>query len=110
MNKTGNNITQVLPSGAKDTDGYAIQNGVSYRVFVMAVANNSANNALSSASNMISLLSNNVGAVSNLNASDVSDYGNGRDLLSLSIKLWMSQILITIGLWLYQQQITITLV
>ncbi|WP_341302356.1 copper amine oxidase N-terminal domain-containing protein [Lysinibacillus sp. FSL H8-0500] len=80
VNKTGNNITQVLSTGAKDTDGYAIQNGISYRVFVMAVANNSANNVLSSASNMISLLNNNVGAVSNLNASDVSDYGNGRDL------------------------------
>jgi len=81
VNKTGNNITQALSSGARDTDGYAIQNGVSYRVFVMAVANNSANNVLSSASNAISLLSNNVGAVSNINTSDVSDYNNGRDLL-----------------------------
>lgn len=60
VNKTGNNITQVLSAGAKDTDGYAIQNGVSYRVFIMAVTNNSANNVLSPASNMISLLSNNV--------------------------------------------------
>ena len=64
----------------KDTDGYAIQNGVSYRVFIMAVTNNSANNVLSPASNMISLLSNNVGAVSNIIASDVNDNGNGRDL------------------------------
>ncbi len=80
VNKTGNNITQVLSAGAKDTDGYAIQNGVSYRVFIMAVTNNSANNVLSPASNMISLLSNNVGAVSNIIASDVSDNGNGRDL------------------------------
>jgi len=80
VNKTGSNITQVLSAGAKDTDGYAIQNGVSYRVFIMAVTNNSANNVLSSASNMISLLSNNVGAVSNIIASDMSDYGNGRDL------------------------------
>nr|WP_230875070.1 copper amine oxidase N-terminal domain-containing protein [Lysinibacillus cavernae] len=80
VNKTGYNITQVLSSGARDTDGYAIQNGVSYRVFVMAVANNSANNTLSSASNTITLFSSNAGAVSNLNASDVSDYGNGRDL------------------------------
>ena len=80
VNKTGYNITQVLSSGARDTDGYPIQNGVSYRVFVMAVANNSANNVLSSASNTITLFSSNAGAVSNLNASDVSDYGNGRDL------------------------------
>jgi len=80
VNKTGYNITQVLSSGARDTDGYAIQNGVSYRVFVMAVATNSGNNVLSSASNAITLYSSNVGAVSNLYASDVNDYGNGRDL------------------------------
>ncbi|MFF2793281.1 stalk domain-containing protein [Lysinibacillus xylanilyticus] len=80
VNKTGYNITQVLSSGARDTDGYAIQNGVSYRVFVMAVSTNSGNNVLSSASNAITLYSSNVGAVSNLYASDVNDYGNGRDL------------------------------
>ncbi|MGE7688775.1 stalk domain-containing protein [Lysinibacillus sp. NPDC097214] len=80
VNKSGYNITQVLSSGARDTDGYAIQNGVSYRIFVMAVATNSGNNVLSSASNAITLYSSNVGAVSNLYASDVNDYGNGRDL------------------------------
>jgi len=80
VNKTGYNITQVLSSGARDTDGFPIQNGVSYRVFVMAVTNNSANNTLSSASNTITLYSSNAGAVSNLYANDVSDYGNGRDL------------------------------
>lgn len=80
VNKTGYNITQILSSGARDTDGYNIQNGVSYRVFVMAVAKNSGNNVLSSASNAITLYSNNVGTVSNLYASDVNDYGDGRDL------------------------------
>ncbi|KMY32978.1 hypothetical protein ACZ11_12940 [Lysinibacillus xylanilyticus] len=80
VNKTGYNITQVLSSGARDTDGYAIQNGVSYRVFVMAVATNSGNNVLSSASNAITLYSSNVGAVSNLYTNDVNDYGDGRDL------------------------------
>jgi len=75
VNKTGYNITQVLSSGARDTDGNTIQNGVSYRVFVMAVAKNSGNNVLSSASNAITLYSNNVGTVSNLYASDVNDYG-----------------------------------
>ncbi|QPQ31637.1 copper amine oxidase N-terminal domain-containing protein [Lysinibacillus sp. JNUCC 51] len=80
VNKTGYNITQVLSSGTRDTDGYAIQNGVSYRIFVMAVATNSGNNVLSSASNAITLYSSNVGAVSNLNASDLYDYGDGRDL------------------------------
>ncbi|MGE7946557.1 stalk domain-containing protein [Lysinibacillus sp. NPDC093688] len=80
VNKSGYNITQVLSSGARDTDGYAIQNGVSYRIFVMAVATNSGNNVLSSASNAITLYSSNVGAVSNLYANDVNDYGDGRDL------------------------------
>lgn len=80
VNKTGYNISQVLSTGARDTDGSLLQNGVNYRVFVMAIGNSQANNVLSSASNTITLFSNNVGAVSNLTANDVSDYNNGRDL------------------------------
>ena len=80
VNKTGYNLTQVLSSGVRDTDGYAIQNGVSYRVFVMAVAKNSGDNVLSSVSNAITLSNNNIGTISNLYTSDVSDNNNGRDL------------------------------
>lgn len=84
VNKTGNNITQTLSSGARDVDGAAIRSGVYYRVFVMSVAtgNNSGNNKLSSPSSDIILYNNNayVGSISNLYVSDVSDYNDGRDL------------------------------
>lgn len=82
--KTGYNQNPNLNSSSRDVDGALIRNGVSYRIFVMAVGNgsNAGNNALSSVSNAITLLNNySVGAVSNLYASDVNDYNDGRDLL-----------------------------
>lgn len=83
VNKTGYNISQVLSSGARDIDGVTVRNGVSYRVFVMAIGsgNNAGSNELSSASQAITLLNSyNVGTVSSLYVSDVNDYGDGRDL------------------------------
>lgn len=83
VNKTGNNITHTLSSGARDVDGATIRSGVYYRVFVMAVGtgNNSGNNSLSSVSSDIILNNNtNVGTISNLSVSDVSDNNDGRDL------------------------------
>ncbi|GIO56062.1 copper amine oxidase N-terminal domain-containing protein [Paenibacillus cineris] len=83
VGKTGYNISQVLSSGARDVDGSLIANGVVYRVFVMAVGTGSysGSNALSSASSSIVLYGNgNVDAASNVNVSDISDYGDGRDL------------------------------
>lgn len=83
-NKDGYNFNKNLPSGARDVDGATIRNGVSYRVFVMAVGNGAyaGNNALSSPSYAITLLNNySVGTISNLSVSDVSDYNDGRDLL-----------------------------
>lgn len=78
VSKTGNNITQILSSGARDVDGALVKTGVSYRVFVMAIDNsNTANNVLSSVSSAITL--SNIG-VSNLTVSDVSNYNDGRDL------------------------------
>jgi len=78
VSKTGNNITQILSSGSKDTDGALLKTGVSYRVFVMAMDNsNAANNVLSSVSSAITLT--NIG-VSNITVSDVSNYNDGRDL------------------------------
>ncbi|WP_019910923.1 copper amine oxidase N-terminal domain-containing protein [Paenibacillus sp. HW567] len=79
VNKMGANITQILSSGARDVDGALIKTGVSYRVFVMGVdsASNAANNLLSAASSAITLSSVNI---TNLSVSDVSDYGDGRDL------------------------------
>ncbi|AWV35746.1 copper amine oxidase [Paenibacillus odorifer] len=79
VNKTGSNITQILSSGARDVEGALIKTGVGYRVFVMGVdsGSNTANNLLSAASTAITLSSVNV---SNLSVSDVSDFGDGRDL------------------------------
>lgn len=78
VSKTGNNLTQILSSGARDVDGALVKTGVSYRVFVMAMDNsNAANNVLSSVSSAITL--SNIGG-SNLTVSDVSNYNDGRDL------------------------------
>ncbi|WP_234405492.1 copper amine oxidase N-terminal domain-containing protein [Paenibacillus sp. IHBB 10380] len=81
VNKTGYNLSQVLPSNARDIYGSLIRNGESYRVFVLSVGNGSSGNALSSASSAITLTYNsNVKAVTNLSVSDVNDYNDGRDL------------------------------
>ncbi|MBE9916253.1 copper amine oxidase N-terminal domain-containing protein [Paenibacillus donghaensis] len=95
VSKTGYNINQTLSYGARDVDGDYIRNGVSYRVFVMAVGTGSYSGsyALSGSSSSI-VLYNGVGngngngngngsyvyAATNVSASDVSDYGDGRDM------------------------------
>lgn len=84
VNKTGNNISQVLASNARDVNGATIYNGVSYRVFVLALGTGSysGTNTLSAASSALTLLSNNnVNPVTNVSVSDVSDYNDGRDML-----------------------------
>ena len=82
VSKNGYTLSTVLNSGARDVDGATIRNGVSYRVFVLSVASSGYNlsNALSYYSSPITLSYNAVGSISNLNAADVSDYGDGRDL------------------------------
>ncbi|AOZ92595.1 hypothetical protein PNBC_16790 [Paenibacillus crassostreae] len=81
--KTGNNISQILGSSARDVDGAIIKNGVIYRVFVLSVGSGSyaRSNVLSSYSSAITL-SNNTGinGISNLLVSDVNNYNDGRDL------------------------------
>lgn len=78
ISKTGSNITQILSSGTKDTDGALIRNGVSYRVFVMAVdSSNTASSLLSAASSVLTL---STAGISNLSVSDINDYNDGRDL------------------------------
>ncbi|MFD0710419.1 copper amine oxidase N-terminal domain-containing protein [Paenibacillus sp. GCM10027626] len=84
VNKTGSNITTTLSSSASDVNGSTIRNGVSYRVFVMAVSNTGQNNnnLLSDYSNEITLSDNTGRAVAtNVQAADVSDYNDGRDML-----------------------------
>jgi hypothetical protein len=82
VSKTGSNINQILPATARDVNGALIQNGVSYRVFVLSVGsgNSSGTNALSSYSSAITLSNIKVAVISNLSFNDVSDYGNGNDL------------------------------
>lgn len=84
INKGGNSyVTQALSSGARDVDGAAIRNGVSYRVFVLSVGSGSyaGNNALTGPSSAITLSNNyNIGAISGLDVQDVNDNNDGRDL------------------------------
>ncbi|MGF7048941.1 hypothetical protein J2T13_003449 [Paenibacillus sp. DS2015] len=82
FNKTGSNISQILASNARDVDGSSIQNGVSYKVFVLAVGTGSysGTNTLSAASSAITLSNNGNVTVTNISVSDVNDYGDGRDL------------------------------
>ncbi|NGZ77311.1 copper amine oxidase N-terminal domain-containing protein [Saccharibacillus alkalitolerans] len=72
-----------LTSQSRDTAGNPIQNGVPYTVFVMGVSssNTAANNTLSAASASVTLATSGSDvSASNVAASDVSDYGDGRDL------------------------------
>lgn len=82
VSKTGYAQSLVLGSGARDVDGSAIRNGVSYRVFVLSVASNNynLNNALSSYSSAITLSGNTIAPASNVTATDIGDQGDGRDL------------------------------
>ncbi|RXZ78485.1 copper amine oxidase N-terminal domain-containing protein [Paenibacillaceae bacterium] len=86
VNKTnsGYGITTSLNSSARDTSGELIRKGVSYNVFVMSVSNNTNSkvNRLSSASSSITLTDNSpITAPVITKVEDVSDFGDGRDLL-----------------------------
>jgi len=80
--KNGSNISLPLNTDSRDVDGALIRSGVNYKVFVLSVGASTAyGNALSTASSTIKLNNNGaVTAVTNVTASDVSDYGDGRDL------------------------------
>lgn len=83
VSKTGANISTTLPSTARDVNGYQIRNGSAYRVFVLSVggAANYNLNSLSAASGAITLTENfKIAAVTNIKVSDISDFGDGRDL------------------------------
>lgn len=82
VSKTGRNIDQILSSSARDVDGAAIRNGVSYKVFVLSVSNNSNNaNMLSVPSAEIVLISNSsVSPVWNVAANITGNSGTARDI------------------------------
>ncbi|OWA35430.1 hypothetical protein B9G55_12370 [Saccharibacillus sp. O16] len=72
-----------LTSASRDTSGELIRSGVPYTVFVMAnsSSNVATNNALSVASSSLTLsMSGSDVSATNIAASDVNDYGDGRDL------------------------------
>ncbi len=82
VSKTGSDREVTLSSSLKDNNGDNIKNDVSYRVFVMSRGTGSYSNSLSSASSTITLTSSSktVGSTNGVSVSDVSDYGDGRDL------------------------------
>lgn len=82
VNKTGGNLSVTLPN-AYDTSGSKVQEGVSYRVFVVSVSNsgNATQNALSSYSSLITLSKTAVlTAPTSITAKDIGDNGNGSDI------------------------------
>lgn len=82
VNKTGGNLSVTLPN-AYDTSGSKVQEGVSYRVFVVSVSNsgNASQNALSSYSSLITLSKTAVlTAPTSITAKDIGDNGNGSDI------------------------------
>ncbi len=82
VNKTGGNLSVTLPN-AYDTSGSKVQEGVSYRVFVVSVSNsgNASQNAISSYSALITLSKTAVlTAPTSITAKDIGDNGNGSDI------------------------------
>ncbi|WP_172253337.1 copper amine oxidase N-terminal domain-containing protein [Saccharibacillus deserti] len=72
-----------LTGQSRDTSGSLLQNGVPYTAFVMGVSasNTPANNTLSAGSASVTLATSGSDvSASNVTVSDVSDYGDGRDL------------------------------
>lgn len=72
-----------LTAQSRDTAGNPLQNGVPYTTFVMGVSasNTAANNTLSGGSASVTLATSGSDvSASNVALSDVSDYGDGRDL------------------------------
>lgn len=86
-NKTGSNITTTFNSNSRDIDGDLISNDITYRVFILSLADGviATENALSTPSTDIKLTAAVVVEISadpatNLTAQDVADNGNGADL------------------------------
>lgn len=78
---TGTDPSTVLSSGAKDVDGDLIRNGQSYVAYVLAVGKGNISNVLSTKSSQATLTNGqSVSVATNVVMSDVSDYGDGRDL------------------------------
>ncbi len=78
---SGSDQTLTLTSGSRDVDNDLIRDNQSYKAYVLAVSKTGGTYALSSASPSLTLTNtNSVNGATNVKASDVSDYGDGRDL------------------------------
>lgn len=78
---SGSDQTLTLTSSSRDVDNDLIRDNQSYKAYVLAVSNTGGTYALSSASPSLTLTNtNSVNGATNVKASDVSDYGDGRDL------------------------------
>lgn len=75
-------LSSTLNSTTRDTSGEYIKNGVSYTVFVLSVANGTnAISQLSSGSSALTLTASAIAAPAITKVEDVSNYGDGRDLM-----------------------------
>nr|WP_251035797.1 copper amine oxidase N-terminal domain-containing protein [Paenibacillus sp. ISL-20] len=78
---SGSDQTLTLTSSSRDVDNDLIRDNQSYKAYVLAVSSTGGTYALSSASPSLTLTNtNSVNGATNVKASDVSDYGDGRDL------------------------------
>lgn len=78
---TGGDLTQTLSSTTRDSDNELIRDNQAYKAYVLAVGKSGGDFALSAASPSLTLTNTNaVNGATNVKASDVSDFGDGRDL------------------------------
>ncbi|MGG4090415.1 copper amine oxidase N-terminal domain-containing protein [Paenibacillus lautus] len=78
---SGSDQTLALTSSSRDVDNDLIRDNQAYKAYVLAVSKTGGTYALSSASPSLTLTNtNSVNGATNVKASDVSDYGDGRDL------------------------------
>ncbi|MGE7825939.1 stalk domain-containing protein [Paenibacillus sp. NPDC093718] len=78
---SGSDPTLTLTSGSRDVDNDLIRDNQAYKAYVLAVSKTGGTYALSSASPSLTLTNtNSVNGATNVKVSDVSDYGDGRDL------------------------------
>ncbi|MGG3507019.1 copper amine oxidase N-terminal domain-containing protein [Paenibacillus lautus] len=78
---SGSDQTLALTSSSRDVDNDLIRDNQAYKAYVLAVSKTGGSYALSSASPSLTLTNtNSVNGATNVKASDVSDYGDGRDL------------------------------
>ncbi|MGG4103745.1 copper amine oxidase N-terminal domain-containing protein [Paenibacillus lautus] len=78
---SGSDQTLTLTSSSRDVDNDLIRDNQAYKAYVLAVSKTGGTYALSSASPSLTLTNtNSVNGATNVKASDVSDYGDGRDL------------------------------